>query len=82
MPLPRRLSSCSRMNELARRLGGPKAALDGYSASKEALFVAVVKAVAAVHLSDAIVTIWGDATDRMGLEDLLVRSGEQRRRCS
>jgi AcrR family transcriptional regulator len=65
------------MNELARRLGGSKATLYGYFASKEALFVAVVKAVATVHLSDAIVTISGDAVDRMGLEDLLVRFGER-----
>jgi len=65
------------MNELARRLGGSKATLYGYFASKEALFVAVVKAVATVHLADAIATISGDAADQLSLEDLLVRFGER-----
>ena len=65
------------MNELARRLGGSKATLYGYFESKETLFVAVVKAVATVHLSDAIATISGDAADHLGLEDLLVRFGER-----
>ena len=65
------------MNELARRLGGSKATLYGYFASKEALFVAVVKAVATVHLSDAIAEISGDAAEHAGLEDLLTRFGER-----
>src|SRR5579862_7687727 len=65
------------MNELARRLGGSKATLYGYFESKESLFVAVVKAVATVHLSDAIASISGDAADDVGLEDVLVRFGER-----
>lgn len=65
------------MNELARRLGGSKATLYGYFPSKEELFVAVVKAVATVHLSDAIATLSEDAASRMSLEDLLIRFGEQ-----
>ena len=65
------------MNELARRLGGSKATLYGYFASKEALFVAVVKAVATVHLSEAIAEISGDAAERASLEDLLIRFGER-----
>ena len=65
------------MNELARRLGGSKATLYGYYPSKEELFVAVVKAVATVHLSDAIVALSEDAAARLSLEDLLVRFGER-----
>ncbi len=65
------------MNELARRLGGSKATLYGYFPSKEELFVAVVKAVATVHLSDAIAMLSEDAAAHMSLEDLLVRFGER-----
>ena len=65
------------MNELARRLGGSKATLYGYYPSKEELFVAVVKAVATVHLSDAIAALSEDAAARLSLEDLLVRFGER-----
>ena len=42
------------MNELARRLGGSKATLYNYFPSKESLLVAVVKAYATGHLSDAV----------------------------
>ena len=65
------------MNELARRLGGSKATLYGYFPSKEELFVAVVKAVATVHLADAIAALSEDAAAHMSLEDLLVRFGER-----
>ena len=65
------------MNELARRLGGSKATLYGYFPSKEELFVAVVRAVATVHLADAIATLSEDAAAHMSLEDLLVRFGER-----
>ena len=65
------------MNELARRLGGSKATLYGYFPSKEALFVAVVKAVATVHLSEAVAEISGDAGEHVSLEELLVRFGER-----
>ena len=65
------------MNELARRLGGSKATLYGYFPSKEELFVAVVKAVATVHLSDAIAMLSEDAAAQLSLEDLLARFGER-----
>ena len=65
------------MNELARRLGGSKATLYGYFPSKEELFVAVVKAVATVHLADAIAALSEDGAAHMSLEDLLVRFGER-----
>ena len=65
------------MNELARRLGGSKATLYGYFPSKEELFVAVVRAVATVHLADAIAALSEDGAAHMSLEDLLVRFGER-----
>ena len=65
------------MNELARRLGGSKATLYGYFPSKEELFVAVVKAVATMHLADAIAALSEDGAAHMSLEDLLVRFGER-----
>lgn len=64
------------MNELARRLGGSKATLYSYFPSKEALLVAVVKAYATGHLSDAVSDLtqtWADA----GLETILTRFGER-----
>ena len=65
------------MNELARRLGGSKATLYGYFPSKEELFVAVVKAVATLHLADAIAALSEDAAEHMSLEQLLTRFGER-----
>ena len=65
------------MNELARRMGGSKATLYGYFPSKEVLFVAVVKAVATVHLSEAVAEISGAAGEHASLEDLLIRFGER-----
>ena len=65
------------MNELARRLGGSKATLYGYFPSKEELFVAVVKAVATLHLADAIAALSEDAAEHLSLEELLVRFGER-----
>jgi AcrR family transcriptional regulator len=65
------------MNELARRLGGSKATLYGYFPSKETLFVAVVKAVATGHLSEAAEEISGDALARSSLRELLLRFGER-----
>jgi AcrR family transcriptional regulator len=64
------------MNELARRLGGSKATLYSYFPSKEALLVAVVKAYATGHLSDAVSDLtqtWADAN----LETILTRFGER-----
>ncbi|PKE29514.1 TetR family transcriptional regulator [Rahnella sp. AA] len=64
------------MNELARRLGGSKATLYSYFPSKEALLVAVVKAYATGHLSDAVSDLtqtWADAD----LETILTRFGER-----
>jgi AcrR family transcriptional regulator len=42
------------MGELSSRLGGSKATLYGYFASKEELFAAVTAAVGDAHLSDAV----------------------------
>lgn len=64
------------MNELARRLGGSKATLYSYFPSKEALLVAVVKAYATGHLSEAVsdlTQMWADAS----LETVLTRFGER-----
>jgi len=64
------------MNELAKRLGGSKTTLYGYFASKEELFVAVVRSVATAHLAASpaeLLEVNGDAT----LESLLARFGER-----
>jgi AcrR family transcriptional regulator len=64
------------MNELAKRLGGSKATLYGYFASKEELFSAVVRAHATAHLSEAVVELRAGAEDR-ALESTLLRFGER-----
>jgi AcrR family transcriptional regulator len=64
------------MNELAKRLGGSKATLYGYFASKEELFVAVVQSVATSHLADAAASLL-DANAHATLESLLMRFGER-----
>lgn len=64
------------MNELAKRLGGSKTTLYGYFASKEELFVAVVRSVATAHLAASpaeLLEVNGDAT----LESLLASFGER-----
>ena len=64
------------MNELAKRLGGSKATLYGYFATKEALFVAVVQSLATAHLSGAVEELSVEAAGRAGLEAALTRFGE------
>jgi len=59
------------MNELARRCGGSKATLYGYFSSKEALFVAVVRAIATQHLSDAVVEMQRSMESEVPLRELL-----------
>lgn len=64
------------MNELARRLGGSKATLYSYFPSKESLLVAVVKAYATGHLSDAVSGLSAPLPD-LPLETVLTRFGER-----
>lgn len=64
------------MNELAKRLGGSKATLYGYFPSKEALFEAVVRTYATVHLSEATQGLQAAPEDVAALESVLVRFGE------
>ncbi|MBN6149448.1 TetR/AcrR family transcriptional regulator [Xanthomonas sp. AmX2] len=64
------------MNELAKRLRGSKATLYGYFASKEELFVAVVRSAATAHLSDAIQAMHSPAAARADLRTVLTRFGE------
>ncbi|ADW76411.1 MULTISPECIES: TetR/AcrR family transcriptional regulator [Rahnella] len=64
------------MNELARRLGGSKATLYNYFPSKESLLVAVVKAYATGHLSDAVDGLSAPLPD-LPLETVLTRFGER-----
>lgn len=65
------------MNELAKRLGGSKATLYSYFASKEELFTAVIRVYATQHLTTASEKLMaqGDNTDT--LEETLMRFGEQ-----
>ena len=65
------------MNELAKRLGGSKATLYGYFPSKEALFVAVVRASATSHLSEAIGELRGEIVGFDALEATLLRFAER-----
>ena len=65
------------MNELAKRLGGSKATLYGYFPSKEALFVAVVRASSTSHLSDAIEELRGEITGLAALESMLLQFAER-----
>jgi len=65
------------MNELARRLGGSKATLYGYFASKEELFVAVVQAFATAHLGDATADLVAALEERPALGPFLHRVGNK-----
>jgi AcrR family transcriptional regulator len=65
------------MNELAKRLGGSKATLYGYFPSKEALFGAVVRAVATNHLFDATRELASDIVGRTALQMALMHFGER-----
>ncbi|WP_369980410.1 TetR/AcrR family transcriptional regulator [Xanthomonas bundabergensis] len=64
------------MNELAKRLGGSKATLYGYFASKEELFSAVVRAAATAHLSDAIRRLQAPLAGQTDLQSMLLHFGE------
>lgn len=64
------------MNELAKRLGGSKATLYGYFASKEELFIAVVQAVATSHLAEAAAELL-ETKEGATLESQLKRFGER-----
>ncbi|MCC4595239.1 TetR/AcrR family transcriptional regulator [Xanthomonas campestris pv. phormiicola] len=64
------------MNELAKRLGGSKATLYGYFASKEDLFSAVVRAAATAHLSDAIRRLQAPLAGETDLHSMLLHFGE------
>ncbi|KQW54460.1 TetR/AcrR family transcriptional regulator [Variovorax sp. Root411] len=64
------------MNELAKRLGGSKATLYGYFASKEELFIAVVQAVATSHLAEAAAELQ-DENGTATLESRLTGFGER-----
>lgn len=65
------------MNELAKRLGGSKATLYSYFPSKEALFIAVVRAHATMHLSDAVAELAGRIKTGVSLYETLMRFGER-----
>lgn len=65
------------MNELAKRCGGSKATLYGYFPSKEQLFVAVVEAIATVHLLDAVKELSSGEKAPQTLEAQLTRFGER-----
>ncbi|MDQ2186041.1 TetR/AcrR family transcriptional regulator [Alcaligenaceae bacterium A4P071] len=64
------------VNELARRCGGSKATLYGYFASKEELFIAVVRSFATDHLSAAIRVIATEAAHDAPIGTLLMRFAE------
>lgn len=64
------------MNELAKRLGGSKATLYNYFASKEELFSAVIRTFATHHLTNAASVI-NDVAESVPLEETLQRFGEQ-----
>lgn len=66
----------SSMNELAKRLGGSKATLYGYFASKEELFRAVVQTVAVSHLAEAAAELQ-EVSETATLEAQLMRFGER-----
>lgn len=66
----------SSMNELAKRLGGSKATLYGYFASKEELFRAVVQTVAVSHLAEAAAELQ-EVSETATLESQLMRFGER-----
>lgn len=65
------------MKEVSTRLGGSKATLYGYFASKEALFVAVVQQYATAHLYDAVTGLARDAAQGVGLVESLHRFGRE-----
>lgn len=65
------------MNELSKRVGGSKATLYGYFASKEQLFVAVVQSLATAHLAGATSTLLGALEAELSLGPTLTRFGDE-----
>lgn len=65
------------MNELSKRVGGSKATLYGYFASKEQLFVAVVQSLATAHLAGATATLLGALDTDLSLRPTLIRFGDE-----
>lgn len=63
------------MGELTSRLGGSKATLYGYFASKEELFVAAVEGLGEAHLADAVAEL--QQLPEVGLEVGLTRFAEK-----
>ncbi|MBC3951534.1 TetR/AcrR family transcriptional regulator [Pseudomonas folii] len=65
------------MKEVSTRLGGSKATLYGYFASKEALFVAVVQMYATSHLYNAVADLTAKSETSISLEEKLLEFGRQ-----
>lgn len=65
------------MNELAKRLGGSKTTLYGYFPSKEALFTAVVRTFATVHLAEAASALPATVDDMATLKSTLLHFSRQ-----
>lgn len=65
------------MKEVSTRLGGSKATLYGYFASKEALFVAVVQMYATSHLYNAVADLTAKSDTAITLEEKLLEFGRQ-----
>ncbi|MFS2223557.1 TetR/AcrR family transcriptional regulator [Pantoea sp. B65] len=65
------------MNELTKRLGGSKATLYNYFASKEELFTAVVRAHTTRHLTEAATELLDQDKAAIRLKDKLLRFGER-----
>jgi AcrR family transcriptional regulator len=65
------------MNELVRRCGGSKQPIYSYFASKEALFMAVIKDVATRHMPEAVAEIRSKESERMSMEARLIQFGER-----
>lgn len=63
------------MAELTQRLGGSKATLYGYFASKEELFAAVVEEISEAYLAEALADL--EAIPEVGLEPSLKRFAEK-----
>ncbi|WP_439858220.1 TetR/AcrR family transcriptional regulator C-terminal domain-containing protein [Pseudomonas syringae] len=65
------------MKEVSARLGGSRATLYGYFASKEALFVAVVQMYALSHLYNAVTDLTAKSDAGIPLEEKLLEFGRQ-----
>lgn len=63
------------MNEVARRVGGSKATLYNYFASKEELFAAVVRIFSTQFLTQAAAELVSDESQMLTLEEKLTRFG-------